>query len=144
MVQAQAQTRCGFPGCPNERVAAPAGGGRPSAYCADPAHNAASAFRARRAVQQRDAGTDQDQPSERPASLAGLRLRTVADQVRDELAGHRDRLEGLVDAALESFDEAGDPAAVEAELASMRAEMTRAVGETEAALAGERRDRAAA
>ena len=61
MAQAQAQTRCGFPGCPNERVPAPAGGGRPSAYCADPAHNAASAFRARRAVQQRDAGTDQDQ-----------------------------------------------------------------------------------
>jgi colicin import membrane protein len=112
----QAATTCGFPGCPHDRVPAPPGGGRPSAYCADPAHNAASAFRARRAAQQPSG--DRDQAGERPASLAGLRLRSVADQVRDELAGHRDRLEQLVDAALESFGEAGDPAAVEAELAA--------------------------
>lgn len=37
-------------------------------------------------------------------------------QVREELAGHRTRLEELLEAALKSFAEAGDPAAVEAEL----------------------------
>lgn len=51
-------------------------GSLPSAYCADPAHNAASAFRARRAAQQPN--SDSDQAGERPASLAGLRLRSVA------------------------------------------------------------------
>ena len=45
---------------------------------------------------------------------------------------------------MESFDGAGDPAAVEAELASMRAELTRSLVDTDAVLAGERRDRAAA
>lgn len=55
----------------------------------------------------------------RPASLAEMRLRSVADQVREELAGHRRRFEQLVDAALESFDEAGDLATVEVELANM-------------------------
>jgi hypothetical protein len=53
-------------------------------------------------------------------SLAGMRLRPVADQVRAELAGHRQRLDSLVEAALEALDGAGDPAVVEAELASMR------------------------
>ena len=64
--------------------------------------------------------------------------------MRAELAGHRQRLDSLVEAALESLDGAGDPAAVEAELASMRAELSRSLVDTDAVLAGERRDRAAA
>jgi hypothetical protein len=84
------------------------------------------AFRARRAATGAAAATDKgDDVGVRPASLAGMRLRSGAVQVGEELAGHRQRLDALVEAALESFNGAGDPAAVEAELASMRAEMTR-------------------
>lgn len=133
-------TTCTYPGCGRSRVPAPSGGGRPSTYCDDSGHNAATAFRARRTV-----GAEADEATGlRSASLAGMRLRSVAEQVRDELAGHRDRLEQLIEAALVSFEEAGDPAGVEAELASMRAEMLRTVGDSDAALAAERRDRAAA
>ena len=66
-----------------------------------------------------------------------MRLRSVADQVREELSGHRQRLDSLVEAALESLDGAGDPAAVEAELA--REEYRR----READRAQEHRDRVA-
>jgi len=139
-------TTCAFPGCVRPRVPAPVGGGRPSAYCDDSAHTAVSAFRARRAAAaDAVAATGEGEESGgRPASLAGMRLRSVADQVREELASHRQRLDSLVEAALESLDGAGDPAAVEAELASMRAELIRSLVDTDAALAGERRDRAAA
>lgn len=141
MPQPTVDTECTFPGCTRRRIPAPTGGGRPSTYCDDPGHNAVTAFRARRAA----TGDPVDEAGGlRPASLAGMRLRSVAEQVRDELAGHRTRLEDLLEAALESFAEAGDPAAVEAELASMRAEMLRTIGDGDAALAAERRDRAAA
>ena len=73
----------------------------------------------------------------RRCGLAGMRLRSVADQVREELSGHRQRLDSLVEAALESLDGAGDPAAVEAELA--REEYRR----READRAQEHRDRVA-
>lgn len=141
MASVQEQPRCTFPGCDRSRTPPPPNAGRPSTYCVGPGHNAAAAFRARRAgAQEAEAETSQGSS----ASLAGMRLRSVAEQVGDELAGHRRRLEQLVETALTSFDEAGDPAAVEAELAAMRAEMLRTVGDSDAALAAERRDRAAA
>ena len=43
-------TTCAFPGCGRLRVPAPAGGGRPSAYCDESGHTAVTAFRARRAA----------------------------------------------------------------------------------------------
>jgi colicin import membrane protein len=99
------QDTCAFPGCTRPRVPAPSGGGRPAAYCDDTGHTAVTAFRARRAATGAATATDKgDDVAARPASLAGMRLRSVADQVGEELAGHRRRLDALVEAALESFD----------------------------------------
>src|SRR5664279_1940952 len=92
------QDTCAFPGCARPRVPAPSGGGRPAAYCDDTGFTAVTAFRARRAATGAAAATDKgDDVAVRPASLVAMRLRSVADQVGEELAGHRRRLDALLE-----------------------------------------------
>src|SRR5690349_3456022 len=65
---------CRYPGC--DRPAVPAEGGlpaRPSEYCADPAHNRAAAWRARRAARATVEGRPLPDDMDRPVTMARAR-----------------------------------------------------------------------
>ena len=105
---------CAFPGC--ERPVAPAGegAGRPSRYCEQPGHNAQSAFRERRrraAAGELDGSEAEQGGGERPVSLAGATLRSVAARLIGDLERTRDALGVLTDTEQ-----------LEAELAAVRAD----------------------
>lgn len=133
-------TICSFPGCTRPAAPAPAAGGRPPKYCDLPEHNRTTAFRAKQAA----AAARADQAGEQAVSLASARLRLVIESLAPMLAGHREAVASQVAAALESLDDIGDPAMVEAEIGAVRAEAMRQASEAEADAERARREAAGA
>lgn len=119
------ETTCRFPGCEAPVTPPPPTGGR-SYYCMDVGHEPAAAFRARRRA--RDAA----QPTDRPATTGGERLRVVAERLQMALEAHVGDLTGLIDDGLTALRDVVDPSGVELELDAVRAEAQRAVGEANA------------
>ena len=114
---------CRFPGCTRRVVSPPPGQtGRPSAYCADPAHTRTAAYRARRGAV-RSAAQDTDglvpgaAPAGEPVSAARVGARALVERA-EELA------DGLLAGCRELLDELrtlGDPEAAEVEIATVTA-----------------------
>ncbi|MBL7490574.1 hypothetical protein I6A62_21365, partial [Frankia sp. AgW1.1] len=118
-----AESTCAYPGCEEPTAPPPATGGPAPRYCARPDHTAQTAFRARRGAGRRAAAAPArpasgDQAAERPASLAGASLRETVARLGQLLAD----FEASAAGARELLDAAVDPAAVEAELAAVRAD----------------------
>lgn len=105
-----ADRTCRYPGCDQPPTPAEAGTGRPPEYCADPAHNRANAWRARRAAAAAPPGPDQQDG--RPVETARQRAGVLHAQVR-ELGEH---LVGQLSTLVEELRTVGDPEAVEVEL----------------------------
>src|SRR3954467_4332651 len=110
-IEVEQQQTCAYPACERPVAAAPESGGRPPRYCDRADHNAQSAFRERR---RRAADGEPDAPThdgagERPASLAAMTLRGVAQRFAQDL-----------ERALEALHALTSAEQLEAELAAIR------------------------
>lgn len=114
--------RCRFPGC-HRPVAVPAPGqvGRPSAYCDDPGHTRAAAYRARRhraEMRGRAVAGDEHEPlHQSPVSAARYSAKTLLGRT-EELA---DRLLAGLQELAADLRVLGDPEAAEVEIATVTA-----------------------
>jgi colicin import membrane protein len=114
------EKRCVFPGC-QSAVPVKAGPGRKSSYCADAEHNAVSAFRARKAGEVAEAAVGAQESGDRLVSLAGSRLRLVAEGIGETLAKQRAWMDAETSAVVDALADLHDLEKVEAELAAVRA-----------------------
>ena len=104
---------CAFPGCERPVVPGPEGAGRPARYCELAEHNPQSAFwerRRREAAGESDAGVERP-GGDRPVSIAGASLRSVAVRLAGDLERTREAIALLTNSE-----------ALEAELAAVRAD----------------------
>ena len=83
------ETLCAFPGCERPVPAKTPGRGRRSVYCVDEAHNAVAAFKARKAAEVAEAAEAAQEASDRAVSVAGGRLRLVAESIGETLTKQR-------------------------------------------------------
>jgi len=110
--QAQMTDRaCRFPGCTKAAVPSEAGTGRPPEYCEDPDHTRASAWRARRRLALPEARAVED----RPVDAARQR----ASEIRGQVGGMIEHLEGQLRSLVDELRTIGDPDAAEAQLESV-------------------------
>lgn len=132
---------CRFPGC--TRAAEEGDGrGRPPAYCDDPAHNRAAAFRARRENQTGDK-TQATAPAEgEPVTFARARAGLLIERIEAAVAA----LDAMTREVLGELATLGDVEAVEVELENVTAtaDQRAAQARAEAATAETRRRRAEA
>jgi colicin import membrane protein len=115
---------CRFPGCQRPAAAAAAGTGRPPQYCDNPAHNRASAWRAR---QELSAGAD-GSAEKRPVDSARQR----ASEITGQVAGMMEHLGQQLAALVEELRTVGDPEAAEAEIESVTSEAAEQVASANA------------
>jgi hypothetical protein len=111
---------CKYPGCNRPAEPAPAGGGRPPAYCDRDDHTAHTAFRARQ--QAHTEGEGQLEVESGPLSEALARLGGVRGELGERLAAHERSVADLVESALEALSTVADPSQVEAERHALQAE----------------------
>lgn len=132
-------TGCRFPVAPDKlcgRPTVPATGdengrGRPSAYCDDPAHNRAAAWRARKALESRQTGKAEPEGGAamvRPVSTAGAR----AGQYLEEVRALAERLGAGQQLLLRELATLGDPDAAAVQLETVTAEAEQQVAEERA------------
>lgn len=122
------QRTCRFPGCARPAVAAEgAGAGRPPEYCADPGHNRAAAWRARRRL-----GPDQPtrtvEEEKRPFDAARQR----ASEIRAQVAGIAEHLGQQMIALVEELRTVADPEAAEAQIETVTSEAAEQVASASA------------
>ena len=142
MTEQPTTATCKFPRCQNPPEPASGPGRRPQ-YCADPGHNAMTAYRERKRLADPEHGTttsDTDQPVTM-ARMTGAELLRQMRELAGTLAGTADRLTGAVATM-------ADPTAAEAEVEAARAaaeqraataEAGRAEAERRAAIADQMR-----
>src|ERR1700722_10959554 len=115
--QSATTTACKYPRCQNPPEPASGPGRRPQ-YCADPGHNAMTAYRERkRLADPEHAATTSDARTGQPVTMARITGAELLRQMRElagTLAGTADRLTGAVATMT-------DPAAAEAEVEAVRA-----------------------
>ncbi len=105
---------CRFPGCQRPAMASDGGTGRPPEYCGDPAHNRASAWRARQRT-----GEDTARVAEtRPVDSARQR----ASEITGQVSGMIEHLGQQLTALVEELRTVGDPGAAEAQIESVASE----------------------
>lgn len=124
------EKQCAFPGC-SDAVPVKAGPGRKSLYCQDEQHNAVSAFRARKAGEVAQAEAEAQEAGDRSVSLAGSRLRLVAESIGQTLAKQRAWMDAETNAVVDALADLHDLEKVEAELAAVRAEAGQQAGGAE-------------
>jgi colicin import membrane protein len=105
---------CRYPGCRRPAMAGEAGTGRPPEYCDDPAHNKASAWRAR----QRPNDDAVRGAEARPVDSARQRASEISGQV----SGMIEHLGQQLAALVEELRTVGDPEAAEAQIESVASE----------------------
>jgi colicin import membrane protein len=108
------QRTCRYPGCQRPVMASEAGAGRPPEYCEDPAHNRASAWRAR----QRSSEDTARAAESRPVDSARQR----ASEITGQVAGMMEHLGQQLTALLEELRTVGDPEATEAQIEAVASE----------------------
>src|SRR5690348_19667 len=104
---------CRFPGCQRPAVASGTGTGRPPEYCDDPAHNRASAWRARQGL-----GETARAAEARPVDTARQR----ASEITGQVTGMIEHLGQQLAALVEELRTVGDPEAAEAQIESAASE----------------------
>lgn len=104
---------CRFPDCSQHAAPSESGAGRPPEYCDDPAHNRAAAWRARQA--QRSSGAADDKGADRPVDSARQR----ASEIRSQVSGMIEHLEGQLRVLVEELGTVGDLDAAEAQAESV-------------------------
>ncbi len=112
---------CRFPGCDRPAAAGESGSGRPPEYCDDSAHNRASAWRARQA--QRGTVTAPSKVDGRPVDSARQR----ASEIRSQVSGMIEHLEGQLRVLVEELGTVGDLDAAEAQAESVASDAAEAV-----------------
>lgn len=112
---------CRFPGCDRPAAAGESGSGRPPEYCDDPAHNRAAAWRARQA--QRGTVTAPAKVDGRPVDSARQR----ASEIRSQVSGMIEHLEGQLRVLVEELGTVGDLDAAEAQAESVASDAAEAV-----------------
>jgi colicin import membrane protein len=113
--QATTET-CRYPGCQDPPESASGPGRRPQ-YCADPGHNAMTAYRERKKLASAEHGTTSDAETGQPVTMARMTGAELLRQMRElagTLADTADRLTGTVATMT-------DPTAAEAEIEAARA-----------------------
>jgi colicin import membrane protein len=114
---------CRFPDCDRPAAAGESGSGRPPEYCDDPAHNRAAAWRARQAQRSAGAGglgsrgdgRDGGRVEGRPVDAARAR----ASDIRAQVSGMIEHLEGQLRVLVEELATVGDLDAAEAQAESV-------------------------
>ncbi|TDW26907.1 hypothetical protein [Cryobacterium psychrophilum] len=112
---------CRFPGCDRPAAAGESGSGRPPEYCDDAAHNRAAAWRARQA--QRGTVTVPSKVDGRPVDSARQR----ASEIRSQVSGMIEHLEGQLRVLVEELGTVGDLDAAEAQAESVASDAAEAV-----------------
>ncbi|TFH68134.1 hypothetical protein E4A51_17980 [Cellulomonas sp. HD19AZ1] len=136
------RSTCRFPGC--TRATEPGDGrGRPPAYCDDPAHNRAAAYRARRGA---EPGDQQGSKSEGTGEPAVVVVRERAATLVERFEAAAMAMAATATGVVEELRTLGEVAAVEVELESVTAaaEQRAAQARSDAAEAERRRRRAEA
>jgi hypothetical protein len=114
---------CSFPGCgePVSVVGKPdRAPGRPARYCEDSSHNRQAAYLTRK--RERSGESAAREVSDRVASMAGGRLRLVAESLGPMLVAHRAAIDEQVSAAVAALTDLEDLTGLETELAAVRAQ----------------------
>lgn len=127
---------CAFPSCgqpvsvvgKSERAA-----GRPARYCGDGSHNRQAAYLMRRREQSADSAAQA--AGDRAVSMAGGRLRLVAESIGPMLVAHRTALVEQVEVAVAALTDLEDLTGLETELAAVRAQASQQVMNSEVATA---------
>lgn len=105
---------CRFPGCRRPAMASGAGTGRPPEYCDDPAHNRASAWRARQRTGEDMTGVAESRPVDS--------ARQRASEITGQVSGMIEHLGQQLTALVEELRTVGDPGAAEAQIESVASE----------------------
>src|SRR5882672_11310802 len=117
MTEQTSTTTCKFPGCEDPPGSATAKPGRPPGFCANPAHNATTAWRERKRLADAEHGTTtNDAETEQPVTMARLTGADLLRQMRT-LAG---TLKELGDRLTDAAATVGDTGAAEAEVEAAR------------------------
>jgi len=105
---------CRFPGCQRTAMASEAGTGRPPEYCDDPAHNRASAWRARQRANEDMARVTETRPVDS--------ARQRASEITGQVSGMIEHLGQQLVVLVEELRTVGDPEAAEAQIESVASE----------------------
>lgn len=105
---------CRFPRCRRPAMAPEAGTGRPPEYCDDPAHNRASAWRARQRTDDDTARAAETRPVDS--------ARQRASEITGQVSGMIEHLGAQLSVLVEELRTVGDPGAAEAQIESVSSE----------------------
>ncbi len=115
MVENKVEERtCRYPGCRRPAMASEAGAGRPPEYCDDPAHNRASAWRARQRLSEDTTRAAETRPVDSARQRAG--------EITAQVTGMMEHLGQQLTVLLQELHTVGDPEAAEAQIEAVASE----------------------